>query len=52
MSGSLRSWIHYVELRTGHGTQLEHQYIATDAWNILLEEFPFLKTLENDNAKD
>ena len=28
MTGSLRSWIHYIELRTGHGTQKEHMDIA------------------------
>ena len=30
MSGSVRSWIHYIELRSGHGTQKEHMDIAND----------------------
>jgi len=40
MSGNLRSWIHYCQLRMGHGTQLEHTKIAKECWDILKEEFP------------
>ena len=40
MSGNLRSWIHYCQLRMGNGTQLEHIKIANKCWNILEEEFP------------
>ena len=40
MSGNLRSWIHYCQLRMGHGTQLEHTKIAKKCWDILKEEFP------------
>ena len=40
MSGNLRSWIHYCQLRMGHGTQLEHIKIAKKCWDILKEEFP------------
>ena len=40
MSGNLRSWIHYCQLRRGNGTQLEHIKIANKCWNILEEEFP------------
>ena len=48
MSGSLRSWIHYCELRMGNGTQKEHREIATQCWNIITEQFPSLKSvLEN-----
>ena len=43
MSGSLRSWIHYCELRMGNGTQKEHREIATQCWNIITEQFPSLK---------
>lgn len=43
MAGSLRSWIHYCQLRMGNGTQKEHREIATTIWNILSELFPFLK---------
>lgn len=42
MSGSLRSWIHYCELRMGNGTQKEHREIATECWNIIIEKFPSL----------
>jgi thymidylate synthase (FAD) len=45
MSGSLRSWIHYCELRTGNGTQKEHREIATQCWNIITEQFPSLKNV-------
>jgi thymidylate synthase (FAD) len=42
MSGSLRSWIHYCELRMGNGTQKEHREIATECWNIIVDKFPSL----------
>ncbi len=45
MSGSLRSWIHYCELRMGNGTQKEHRVIATRCWNIITEQFPSLKNV-------
>lgn len=40
MHGNLRSWIHYIELRTGNGTQKEHQDIAWECFEILYEKFP------------
>jgi thymidylate synthase (FAD) len=43
MSGSLRSWIHYCELRMGNGTQKEHREIAEECWEIITEQFPSLK---------
>ena len=43
MAGSLRSWIHYCQLRTTIGTQKEHREIATDAWYHITEAFPSLK---------
>jgi thymidylate synthase (FAD) len=42
MSGSLRSWIHYCDLRRANGTQKEHQEIADEAWYELMSQFPFL----------
>lgn len=42
MSGSLRSWIHYCDLRRANGTQKEHQEVAESAWYELMKEFPFL----------
>jgi len=49
MNGTLRSWIHYCQLRRGNGTQKEHRIIAEEAWEILSNKFPFLKVLDNDN---
>lgn len=40
MAGTLRSWIHYCELRRGHGTQKEHMDIADQCWNIIAGHFP------------
>lgn len=42
MAGTLRSWIHYIDLRAGNGTQKEHQEIAEKCKNIVLEQFPML----------
>jgi thymidylate synthase (FAD) len=43
MNGTLRSWIHYCQLRMGPETQKEHREIATDAWYLITEKFPSLK---------
>ena len=40
MSGTLRSWVHYCELRRGHGTQKEHIEVADKCWDILGTHFP------------
>jgi|TARA_B100001964_G_C14244970_1_gene606947 thymidylate synthase (FAD) len=40
MSGTVRSWLHYIELRTGHGTQKEHKVIANACKGIFSEQFP------------
>jgi thymidylate synthase (FAD) len=48
MSGSLRSWIHYCELRMANGTQKEHRELATQCWNIITEQFPSLKNVLNN----
>ena len=40
MSGSIRSWYHYIQLRTGHGTQHEHKLIANACAQILAKELP------------
>ena len=40
MTGSCRSWIHYINLRTGHGTQKEHMDIANACKNIFCNQFP------------
>jgi len=40
MTGSVRSWIHYIDLRSAHGTQKEHMDIANDAKRVFCEQFP------------
>ena len=42
MNGTLRSWIHYLQLRTDNGTQLEHQQIAQEIKRIFCEQFPVI----------
>jgi thymidylate synthase (FAD) len=40
MNGTLRSWIHYCQLRTANGTQKEHMEVAEDCWKLIKEQFP------------
>ena len=40
MNGTLRSWVHYIELRGGHGTQKEHMEIAHACAKVIAEIFP------------
>lgn len=40
MSGTIRSWLHYIDLRSWHGTQWEHTQIALNALDILKEQLP------------
>jgi thymidylate synthase (FAD) len=40
MNGTIRSWIHYCQLRCGNGTQLEHRIIAEGAYKLLEEQLP------------
>tara|TARA_Y100001963_G_scaffold39583_1_gene55395 strand:+ start:239 stop:871 length:633 start_codon:yes stop_codon:yes gene_type:complete len=40
MTGSCRSWIHYINLRSAHGTQKEHMDIANACRKIFIEQFP------------
>ena len=40
MTGSCRSWIHYISLRTGHGTQKEHMEIANACRDVFVTQFP------------
>ena len=42
MSGSIRSWLHYIELRSANGTQKEHMDIALGAKKIFCEQFPII----------
>ena len=40
MTGSCRSWIHYINLRSAHGTQKEHMVIAEECKRVFAEQFP------------
>jgi thymidylate synthase (FAD) len=40
MTGSCRSWIHYITLRTANGTQKEHMQVAENAKKVFIEQFP------------
>ena len=42
MTGSVRSWVHYIDLRSAHGTQKEHMDIVEDCRTIFKEEFPIV----------
>jgi len=47
MTGSVRSWIHYIDLRSAHGTQKEHMDIAEACRQIFIEQFPIVSTALN-----
>ena len=48
MNGTLRSWIHYIELRGGHGTQKEHMDIAHACAEVIADIFPMAEELISD----
>lgn len=51
MNGTLRSWIHYCQLRMANGTQKEHMDIAKECWRIIGENCPSVtKALEQTNT--
>ena len=43
MNGTLRSWVHFIQLRSGNGTQLEHQQIAMACAEVITKVFPMSK---------
>ena len=45
MNGTLRSWVHYIDLRSANGTQLEHQEIAIACAFEIAQIFPLMKEL-------
>jgi thymidylate synthase (FAD) len=47
MNGTLRSWIHFIELRSGHGTQLEHQQVARACAEVIATVFPLTHEFVN-----
>ena len=42
MTGSVRSWIHYIDLRSAHGTQKEHTEVVKECRDIFIEQFPIV----------
>ena len=48
MAGTLRSWIHYCDLRMGNGTQKEHKVVAEKCWDVLQCHFPNVCSAVNE----
>jgi len=51
MSGSLRSWVHYCQLRMDKATQKEHRIVAEQCWEIICHHFPDVKKALDDLAE-
>jgi thymidylate synthase (FAD) len=49
MNGTLRSWVHYLELRSGHGTQQEHMDIALACASVITKVFPLMQEFIQHN---
>lgn len=47
MAGTIRSWVHYIQLRSANGTQKEHREIALSCANVLESIFPMIKEFVN-----
>jgi thymidylate synthase (FAD) len=47
MNGTLRSWIHFIELRSANGTQKEHQEVAKSCASVIASVFPLASDLVN-----
>jgi len=47
MNGTLRSWVHYIQLRSANGTQKEHRQIALECADVISEIFPMIKEFTN-----
>jgi thymidylate synthase (FAD) len=45
MNGTLRSWIHFIQLRSANGTQKEHQEVARQCAKVIAEVFPLANEL-------
>ena len=48
MNGTLRSWVHFIELRSGHGTQKEHMEIARECAVAIAPIFPMIQEFVNE----
>jgi len=51
MNGTLRSWIHYIQLRAANGTQQEHIMIAQECAKVIAKIFPMTKDLVSEDHK-
>jgi len=49
MNGTLRSWVHFIELRSANGTQLEHQEVARACAKVIAEIFPMSSDFVGNN---
>jgi len=49
MNGTLRSWVHYIDLRAGNGTQKEHMQVAKSCAKVIAEVFPMITKVVNIN---
>lgn len=47
MNGTLRSWVHYIELRSANGTQKEHMLIAKECAKVIAKAFPMVNEFAN-----
>ncbi len=52
MAGSLRSWVHYCQLRMDIATQKEHRIVAEQCWNAIIEQFPDVQTALGEDFHD
>jgi thymidylate synthase (FAD) len=48
MNGTLRSWIHFIDLRSGNGTQKEHMEVARECAKVIAEVFPMASEFVNE----
>ncbi len=51
MNGTLRSWIHYIEMRSGNGTQKEHREVAVECAKVIESIFPMITEFVQENNK-
>lgn len=49
MNGTLRSWIHYIDIRCDKATQKEHREVADQCREIIFEQFPAIKEVLNES---
>jgi thymidylate synthase (FAD) len=52
MNGTLRSWIHYIDIRSDKATQKEHRIIALECAKVIAEIFPLINTFSHNESED